>query len=386
VSRLVAVLPDPHMALCIAAARPGTAIATCGDESTAALLAELTPRSVVLPAPEDLTSVALLQSPEVAALVREEPTDLLMFKPRTRLEVAAEALGAKLLLPGSGLSGRIENKLNLTEIAGAAGVAIPRQQRVKIAGPFADLLPDWPRPLVLQSPRGFSGKRTFCVATDADWAELNAELGGRPAKASEYIDGIPATVNAVVDAGGRTVCTSAIVQVTGLPTFTPFPLGSCGNDFTWRVGPDPSEALAADADAIGRVLAERGYRGHFGLDFVVGERTVLIEINARLTASFALFAAWGPTLLDAHITATHGGRIDAGLLPPIRGGQLLAYNLTDAPGAPLPGPAQNPLTGTTWTVPVPPPTVAPGSKRGWAVFRDQAVVTPAGDLAVSWRP
>ena len=172
-----------------------------------------------------------------------------------------------------------------------------------------------------------------------------------------------------MDARGNAIVTAPIVQVTGEPALTPYPLGSCGNDFTWRPTPHPGDAPAAMAEALARVLARRGYRGAFGLDFVVpgpGE-AALIEINPRLTASFALYASWCPQLLDAHLRALAGERLDAARLPPIRGGQLIFHQLKGV-GSPLPARAGDPEV-----VPHPGPQVDPGGVRGRLITRGEVV-------------
>jgi hypothetical protein len=119
------------------------------------------------------------------------------------------------------------------------------------------------------------------------------------------------------------------------------------------------------AEALGPVLADRGYRGHFGIDWVWdGETCTLIEINARLTASFGLYVRHRPQLLDAHLQATGGDPIEAGRLAPFEGGQLVVYNVS--------GREQSPLTGPgCW--PAPGKSIAPEGKRGRRIIEGPVV-------------
>lgn len=385
-TRLIFALHDPWMAVCLATARPGVPVATFGGEEEREHLAGLTGRLVIVPPPAEPSTRALLADPRVAAMIAEQPSELLSFKPARRLEDAAAALGARYALAPAALSGGLENKLALADLALAAGVEAPRQETIRLSGDFADVAPSLRRPLVVQSPRGHAGGRTWQIADEAAWRELTATLQGRPARAAEFVVGRPGTVNAVVDHRGAVVVTAPIVQVTGVSWLTPFALGSCGNDFTWRPEPQPGAGPAELAERLGAELARRGYRGHFGVDFVLGaDGPSLIEINPRLTASFALYAAWAPALLDAHLDAVAGRTIEARRLPPLAGGQLIATNTGFGPAAPTPGGGALPgtLTGeTVWPSSGP---VAPGGRRGRLVTRG-VVVDSAGRLSSSWRP
>jgi predicted ATP-grasp superfamily ATP-dependent carboligase len=308
---------------------------------------------------------------------------IVCFKPSTRVEKAAEALGARPALAPARIARRLENKLLLPELAAAANVRIPHQTRVEMTPDSA-----WPTivgsvgaDVVVQSPRGFSGKRTFRVGSEERWIVLRTALQGRPVKVAEYVAGRPGTLHAVVDWAGRVVVSAPIVQVTGEPALTPYPLGSCGNDFTWRPAPHPGAAPAKIAEAMGPVLAERGYRGAFGLDFVVPgpDEAVLIELNPRLTASFALYASWCPRLLDDHLTALAGDDLEPARLQAIPGGQLLVHQLKGS-GAPLEA-----EDGDPEVVPHPALEVTQGGVRGRLITRG-AVVLGDGTLGMSVGP
>ncbi len=370
-SRLVFALHDPWAAVCLATARPGTPVATFGGAAERERLSQLTDRAVVVPRPDEPSTRALLADPVVEALVREAPSTLLSFKPSKRLEERAAELGATSALAPATLSGGLENKLALAGIAEAAGVSYPRQTRLKLSGPFADAAPELKRPLVVQSPRSNAGRRTYEVADADAWRALCAELPGRPARAAEFVTGRPGTLNAVVDHRGAVVVTAPIVQVTGVPRLTPHALGSCGNDFTWRPLPRP-EGAEELAERLGAELARRGYRGHFGVDFVLGpDGPSLIEINPRLTASFALYAAWVPAMLDAHLDAVAGRDIEARRLPPVAGGQLIVTATEDSDPLDGDGVLPGALTGETiWPAP---DRVAAGSRRGRWVTRGVVV-------------
>ena len=398
--RLLATLHDPWMALCFAHALGDelAGVLTYGESDFAERFAALGVRAVLVPPALEATTLGLLGDASGAAFVAEEPSRLLCFKPSRRLEERAAALGAVLALAPASLAQRLENKLVLAELAADAGiptaptdvVALPAQAKTTVRADtaFAALqaLVHTDGPVVVQAPRGFMGRKTWQVADAAHWAALRPDLVRRPTKVTRFVDGRPGTLNAVVDHASTVLCTAPIVQVTGEPLLTPYPLGSCGNDFTWRCAPDPRTGPYELARRLGVALAARGYRGHFGIDFVVdSERTWLIEINPRLTASMALYSAFRPLLARAHLRALDGEDLrSTGELPPLDAGQLIVHNLGDAPVTPL-APRAEPLGGHALPSRAAPrlvwpsitSEVAPGATRGRRV-RVGAVVAAEG--------
>lgn len=360
-------------ALWLASALDGAPVATFGGPRQRDAFGRAGIEAVLVEPDAELQTTKLLACERVAERLRGGSWLLLCFKPSVRLERAAAELGAEVALARAVLAQGIENKLSLAGIAAEAGVVVPPQAALLPASvswdEAASRLGD---DLVVQPPRGFAGRRTWRARSAGQWQDIARDLGRRPARVARFVHGRPGTVNAVVDRDGSVLVTAPIVQVTGEPRLTPFRLGSCGNDFSWRPSPHPEQTAETLAERIGPVLARRGYRGHFGLDFVFdGTECVLIEINARLTASFALYSSWEPRLLHAHVAAVRGERIDPLRLPPLPGGQLIATNATDSD---LPPPTGDGL------LPHPGDTVAPGGRLARVTTRGTVV---DGDGAVS---
>jgi len=352
------VLPDPWDALCIARLLPGrTVLSYAAEGAPDAFAAAQIDAKLILPR-GDLSTLNLLEDAPPAG----QKGLVLAFKPSARLERS----GYRFALAPAAVAGAIENKLNLPEIASGAGVRIAAQDRVRAGDDsFEELAGHFGAPFVAQSPRGFAGRRTFKIDEAADWEAVTEELKGRPLKIASWAPGRPGTSNAVVDRFGTVMVSSPILQLTGDPDLTPHSLGSCGNDFTWRPGPHPGELPALIAEALGPVLAERGFRGHFGIDWVWdGTQCTLIEINARLTASFALYVSHRPQLLHAHLAASEGNAIQAERLSPIEAGQLVMYNVSGGNQAPLIGPGNWPAPGTV---------VEPEAKRGRRIIAGPVV-------------
>jgi len=330
-------------ALLLGGLLPDAPTATFGDDRHRAAFAAggLAEPLLMPPDLEILSTARLLDHPPIAEAIAARPHTLICFKPNARLEARAAALGATLAHAPARIGQGLENKLALTDLADQAGVPIPAPLKVTASeATYADLAATLGTTLVVQSPRG------------------HARAG---------------TVGAVVDEAGRVIVTAPIVQLTGLPELTPHPLGSCGNDFWWRPSPHPGDGPAELAEGLGPVLAARGYRGHFGVDFVFdGATTWLIEVNARFTATFALAASRRPELLHAHLAALRGEAITPTRLPPFRGGQMIARNGTAT--------RQPPITAPGWQ-PHPSETVGVGGRLG-RFLTDGELVAADGSLTV----
>ena len=344
------VFPDPWDALCVAKLLPDRAVVAYAAEGASAAFSEAHIDVRLVEPKGDLNTLNLLTDAPPSAAGNDL---VLAFKPSARLERS----GFRFALAPAAIAGAIENKLNLPELATLAGVNIAPQGRVRAGDiSFAELSARFGLPFVAQSPRGFAGRRTFQIDTAADWESVTGELKGRPMKIASWAAGRPGTSNAVVDRFGTVVVSAPILQLTGDPDLTPYSLGSCGNDFTWRPSPNPGDLPAKIAEALGPVLARRGFHGHFGIDWVWdGTQCTLIEINARLTASFALYVSHRPQLLHAHLAASAGEPIEPARLLPVDAGQLVIYNVSGEDQTPLSGPHSWPAPGTV---------VAPEAKRG----------------------
>ncbi|MEJ7783377.1 MAG: ATP-grasp domain-containing protein [Solirubrobacteraceae bacterium] len=104
-----------------------------------------------------------------------------------------------------------------------------------------------------------------------------------------FIDAaLPVNVSAVIWHDGITIH-PASVQLIGIPSLTGRPFGYCGNDFgaVTDLEREQVEAIEAAVMRIGRWLGSHGYRGAFGVDFLVTPEGVPLftEVNARFQGS-----------------------------------------------------------------------------------------------------
>jgi hypothetical protein len=268
------------------------------------------------------------------------PDGLLVFKSSHRIESRCAELGLRLLAAPAALARRWENKVAFVGIAEQFGLPTPRSRVVELRlDGYDDVRRELGERFVLQAPHGFGGARTMLV-NDLEGYQRAAERIRSPlARATRLVEGIPLTVNACVTARGI-ACSGPFGQATGLGALTPHPLGSCGNDWSWA----PARCLDSTpfvdiTRTVGRALAEDGYRGVYGVDFVLGDdgQPYVIEVNPRLVASIALYTqleleAGRLPLLARHVLAFLDPEADTlpldTHLEPVEGSQVIVHELS----------------------------------------------------------
>jgi len=268
---------------------------------------------------------------------------LLVFKTSHGLETVCAERGWNLICAPARLARHWENKLVFREIAAGLGLHQPPGMAVDLSrASYAELAGALGPRFVLQAAHGYSGARTYDVADPEAFATAVAALRARSVRATTYVPGTALTLNACVTARGVAVG-APFLQVTGDPTLTRYPLGACGNDWTaaGEIGLANAPFVRAAA-VVGNALATQGYRGVFGLDFVLGDdgQLYVIEVNPRLVASIALYTqlellAGRLPLLARHILAFVDPKADAAPLDahqtPVEGAQVILHNLAHLP-------------------------------------------------------
>jgi hypothetical protein len=143
-------------------------------------------------------------------------------------------------------------------------------------------------PLVLRKSRT-SGGEGFARIDSADElvARWPATDEGFVSVAPFLGDAVPVNVGGTVWRDGVSVHLPS-VQLTGIPSCVQRAFGHCGNDFSAARALDPAiiDQLDQRTRTIGGWLAAHGYRGTFGVDYLVREGEALFtEVNPRFQGS-----------------------------------------------------------------------------------------------------
>jgi hypothetical protein len=239
---------------------------------------------------------ALLSHRAVATYVRARGPNgkalFLMFDEET--ERLAAHLGLEVIFPPATLRHRLDSKLTTTRLANEAGVASVPHVLARV-GDYASLRraarelgPD----LVVQLPHGDSGTTTYFISSAADFrAHADAIATAPEVKIMRRIRCRPLTIEGCVTRHG-TLVGPLMTELIGFSTLTPYRGGWCGNELApQRLGADLRRQAQQATVALGRQLQRVGYRGYFGLDYLLDQDSgalYLGELNPRITGATAL--------------------------------------------------------------------------------------------------
>ena len=234
----------------------------------------------------------LLRDPEVQAFIASRggrPKVAMVFFDEETERICAE-LGYEMILPSDALRRRLDSKIVTTVLGNEAGVPSVPNVLVEVDswGTLVRVAIDagLGTNLVVQTPYGDSGKTTFFIASESDWASHAGAVAGQQAKVMKRISNKAAAVEAVLTRHG-TVVGPFMTDLTGYPELTPYKGGWCGNDLFPEALSDEHRARATElVRRLGGRLGQEGYKGFFEVDVLVDLDTgevYLGELNPRIS-------------------------------------------------------------------------------------------------------
>ncbi len=221
----------------------------------------------------------------------EKNTHILVFKNTKAIERLATEKEVHLLNPSAELAGKIEEKISQIAWLGELTKFLPPHDIKTCKELMFDM-----SPYIVQFNHAHSGIGTMLITSEGDLVEVKEKFPNRPVRMTQFIDGPVYTVNAVVHTGGVLV-SSPSYQITGLSPFTDNQFTTIGNDWGaahTMLSDAQKETIHTMATEIGEQMKNDDWKGLFGIDVVVEEKTgtvYLIEINARQPAS-TTFESW----------------------------------------------------------------------------------------------
>jgi hypothetical protein len=159
---------------------------------------------------------------------------------------------------------------------------------------YSELASEFGGRFVLQEDVGAAGFGTVIVGSPEDMDAANRRFEDSEVWAAPYAGQLSFNVNAIATGLGAVVGYPS-VQIVGQAFLHGNPSGHGGNDFTATAATPPAMLanLREQSVRIGDWMAERGYRGLFGLDFVVDEANgtpCAVDLNPRWQGSTSLQA------------------------------------------------------------------------------------------------
>lgn len=236
----------------------------------------------------------LLQHSATQAYIEEhtkegETPNIMVFKVAPNIERTCEKLGYNLLNTSALLNRTFENKIPQYKELSKAGINFPKTIISKLKDvDWGELSETLGTEIVIQFDRGHTGLGTFFLNSEQELQKLIQKFPNREVRIASKIEGEAWTINAAVTRHGIAM-SGLSYQITGIQGITDQKGGTVGNDWS-KVNMLTIEALTAieqETRNIGKTMQDKGYKGLFGIDFIItptGE-VVVIEINARQPAS-----------------------------------------------------------------------------------------------------
>ncbi len=283
-------------------------------------------------------------SGQIASALQQHPRWVLSWQSTEPLEalVAGSHDLLRILAPPAALKSRLDNKIAFRQALRQLGIEPMPQLICDLAAlDLGQIGRCFGLPCVVQLATGAGGSGTFFVSTEDDLRSLHDEHAGEEVIVSKYVSPISPNINAVV-LDDQVLLSHPSVQLVGVPECTDKPSAYCGNDFV-AAQALPKAAIQGIYDQTCRIaawIAEQGFRGLWGIDFVVdGSAVYPLEINPRLQGSTPLLTelqhlSGEVPLMLAHLAAfLDGGRGLAKTLAqqwadprPQRGAQMVLAN------------------------------------------------------------
>jgi len=304
----------------------------------------------------------LLDLPQVKRFINKiKKPNIVVFKNTSQIEEICRKNNWKLLNPSAALSNKIEEKISQVEWLGDLAKFLPAHNilecsQVKWKG----------EKFILQFNRAHTGSGTILIENAKQLQEIKKQFPKRPVRITKYIVG-PAFTNNNIVWDKKILIGNINYQITGLKPFTNRSFATVGND--WAL---PHKILSKKqlkeydkiALAVGKKMIQSGWRGLFGIDVIVDEKTgklYLIEINARQPASTSFESSLqqvknknGLTTFAAHLLALLDKKNTLERLVEIKDGAQIVQKVV---------PAEKPVDPKLLTY-----NIKKFSKEGWGVF------------------
>lgn len=232
----------------------------------------------------------LLEHPEVAEFINQNHASILVFKNTKQIQRICTKNDWDILNPQAELSSRIEEKISQLTFLPELKNLFPSYE-VKTCGELT-----FNEPFVLQFNHAHTGEGTIYIESQEQLDKIKEKFSKREVRTSGFISGPIFTNNNVTHSAG-VIVGNISYQITGLKPYTKNPFATVGNDWTKAnqiLSKENVEQYNSMAKKIGNTLKQKGWKGMFGIDVILEEKTNkihLIEINARQPQS-AVFESY----------------------------------------------------------------------------------------------
>jgi len=242
------------------------------------------------------SSGIVLDHPLVLNFIKEKSNgqtpQILFFKPQRKIELLAQKYNFKLIGNPVAINRLFEDKIVFFELCLQEKICQPKGAISYLpALNYQELVKKFGEVFVCQFGRGWAGNSTFFIKTEDELKALQNQFGSIRVKVSEFIEGRTVLNNGVV-LSDQVLLSQPALQIRAHGLLTATSAGTGGRQWPTSLELDQEEKIKNVSKKIGMLMGRKGYRGYFGLDFLIREKdgeVFLSEDNARLTASASFY-------------------------------------------------------------------------------------------------
>jgi len=218
---------------------------------------------------------------------------ILYFKPNLKMDLLCKKHGLKKLANDYDLNEKFENKINsyLLLKNNFPENIIPGEVVKLKDTDFENLKDKYNTPFIIQFGHGWAGKTTFIITDKSDIESLQIKYPHITAKINKYIKGMTYLNNCCIYKDKVFQSTPAI-QLSGILELSKSPFVTSGRQWPSLLDDQSVQKINDLTQKLGQIMIRSGFKGYFGLDFIIEDHTKHIfisEINARFTASAPFF-------------------------------------------------------------------------------------------------
>lgn len=210
------------------------------------------------------------------------------FKPSAKIDFLCQQNNWICASNSHQLNRNLEDKIAFNELCQKNNLLqIPSSVDIFTHANFLKYQKKYKSKLVVQSQFGWAGKNTF---SSDNWKDIKNKIGtNTTVKFSPYIEGYSLLNNCCLTSKGLIQSPPAL-QYTGIKPFTNNPFTTVGRQWPSLAPKNIIEKIYQITQDFSVIINKMGYKGFFGLDFMVeNDHVYLLECNPRLTASFAFY-------------------------------------------------------------------------------------------------
>ena len=286
----------------------------------------------------------LLGHPKVLEFIQNkskgQTPGILAFKPNLKIDILCSQYGFKKLINSSEINEKFENKINFFEITKKYFPDFHLKGTVGNLGDlnFKVMEKELSLPFVVQFGHGWAGKTTFFIKNELDWENLKEKFPQTLVKVTKYLNNSFTILNNCCIYKESVLVGPPAIQLSGIPELSENKFITCGRQWpAIDLSKEDENIINSVSEKVGLLMAKEGYRGFFGLDFLIDKNTgkiFLSENNARFTASTPFYTKLelgmqSIPLMIYHLASFFSLHIDISYNPHIVGSQIIVRKTSD---------------------------------------------------------